>query len=189
MNRKTLALFLVVLSLVGRAVASQPGLVDFTIVDRIQFSVPGDWPVITSKSTSEKTVFAFQVPNPADEGTPDSSDLSIIATDLRTAQDKDAFQTQPRDNSHNAVERKLVEGWDCSSSSAVQNSTRTEYVIWDCRRVIHDCGVFVRVAWPHLPKNSPDYDDQMVKVLTNFLTSVAPFKGLPKSGVLRKPED
>ena len=163
-------------------------LVDFTIVGRVQFSVPADWPVIANKSTSEKTVFAFQIPNAADKGTSDSSNLSIIATDLKSAQDRDAFQKQAPSTNHNAQEKNFVEGWQCSTFSAIQGSTQTEYVIGDCRRLIADCGVSVRIAWPHLPKNPPDYDKQMETVLSRFLTSVGPFKGLPKSGVLRHPE-
>ena len=161
-------------------------MVDFTIVDRVQFSVPADWPVIATKSTSEKTVFAFQIPNAADKGTSDSSNLSIIATDLRTVQGRDAFQKQASGADQNAQGKNLVEGWGCSTFSAIQHSTQAQYVIWDCRRIIADCGVSVRIAWPHLPKNPPDYDKQMEMVLSNFLTSVGPFKGVPKSGVLRR---
>jgi hypothetical protein len=162
--------------------------VDFTIVARVQFSVPADWPVIANKSTSEKTVFAFQIPSTADEGTPDSSNLSIIATDLKSAQDRDAFEKQLTNTNQNAQEMNLVEGWKCSTFSAKQSSTQTEYVIWDCRRVIADCGVSIRLAWPRLPRNPPDYDKQMEIVLSNFLTRVGPYKNLPGSGVLRHPE-
>jgi hypothetical protein len=169
------------------AAAAATDLVDFTIVDRVQFSVPADWPVIANSSTSEKTVFAFQIPNAADKDTSDSSNLSIIATDLRTAKDRQTFQKQAPGTDHNAQERPLVEGWECSTFSAIQHSTQTEYVIWDCRRIVADCGVSVRIAWPHLPKNPPDYDNQMEMVLSNFLNGVGPFKGVPKSGVLRRP--
>ena len=167
------------------AMAAATDVVDFTIVDRLQFSVPGNWPVISSKSSSEKTVFAFQIPNAGDEGTPDSSNLSIIAIDLKTAHDRDAFQKQGASTDHNTQEKRLVEGWGCSTFSAAQRST--QYVIWDCRRIIADCGVSVRMAWPHLSKNPRDYDNQMEMVLSNFLTSVGPFKGVPNSGVLRRP--
>jgi hypothetical protein len=177
--------FLFVTGLLAPAVAAATDVVDFTVVNRLQFSVPGNWKVIASKSTSEKTVFAFQIPNAGDEGTPDSSNLSIIATDLKTAQDRDTFQKQAASSDHSAQEKKLVEGWGCSTFSAMQGST--QYVIWDCRRIIADCGVSVRIAWPHLPKNPPDYDNQMETALSNFLTSVGPFKGVPKSGVLRRP--
>ncbi len=186
MTQKALVLFVLSIAVFATAVAAATDMVDFTIVDRVQFSVPANWTVIANKSTSEKTVFAFQVPNSADEGTSDSSNLSIIATDLKTAQDRDTFQTPPSNTDHNAQEKKLVEGWGCSTFSAVQHSTQTHYVIWDCRRVISDCGVSVRLAWPHLPKNPRDYDSQMEMVLSNFLTNVGPFKGVPKSGVLRR---
>jgi hypothetical protein len=186
-SKKTFVLFAFMTCLLSAATAAATDVVDFTIVDRVQFSVPGDWPVIASKSTSEKTVFAFQIPNAADEGTSDSSNLSIIATDLKTAQDRDAFQNQASGADHNAQEKNLVEGWGCSTFSAIQHSTQAQYIIWDCRRVIADCGISVRLASPHLPKNPSDYDKQMETVLSNFLTSVGPFKGVPKSGVLRHP--
>lgn len=166
------------------ATAGATDMVDFTIVDRVQFSVPANWPVIASKSTSEKTVFAFQIPNAADNGTPDSSNLSIVAKDLSNAQDEETFQKQSSVTDHDAQEKGLAEGWGCSTFSATQRST--QYVIWDCRRVISDCGISVRIAWPQLPKNPPDYDKQMEVVFTNFLRSVGPFKGVPKSGALRR---
>ena len=186
MAQKAFVLFLFVTGLLAPATAAAADVVDFTIVGRVQFSVPANWPVIANKSTDEKTVFAFQIPNAADKCTSDSSNLSIIATDLRTAQDRDAFQKQASSTEHNAQEKKLVDGWGCSTFSAIQHSTQTQYVIWDCRRVIADCGISVRIAWPHLPKNPPDYDKQMETVLADFLTSVGPFKGVPKSGVVRR---
>jgi hypothetical protein len=170
------------------AAAQATDLVDFTIVDRVQFSVPADWPVLASKSTSEKTVFAFQIPNSADTGTSDSSNLSLIATDLKSAQDRDAFQKQAPNANENTQEKNLVEGWKCSTFSAAQDSTQTEYVIWDCRRLVSDSGISVRIAWPHLRNNPSNYDKQMETVLSSFLAHVAPFKGVPKSEVLRHPK-
>ena len=189
MTRKTLVLFVFLAGLVASAVASATDSVDFTIVNGLQFSVPADWPVVANKSTSEKTDLHFQIPNAADKGTPDSSNLRIIATDLRTGQDRDAFQAQMPSTDHSAQEKKLVEGWACSTFSAIQRSTQAQYVIWDCSRIIADCGVSVRIAWPHLPKNPPDYDNQMELVLSNFLTSIRPFKDVPKSRVLRRQVD
>jgi hypothetical protein len=149
-------------------------MVTFTVVDRFQFAAPGNWKVIANKSDEAKTVFAFQIPNAADDGTPDSSNLSIVASYLKNAQDKDAFEKRIANPGHSAEEKKLVEGWRCSSFSAMQKST--QYVDWDCYRVVADCGVFVRIAWPHLPKNPADYDKQMEGALSGFLTSINPSK-------------
>jgi len=56
----------------------------------------------------------------------------------------------------------------------MQRSTR--YVDWYCYRVVADCGVFACVAWPHLPKNPSDYDEQMQTIVSDFLTSIIPSK-------------
>ena len=162
--------------------------VEFSVVERIRFSVPGNWPVIASKSTAEKTIFAFQIPNRADKKTSDSSNLVIVSSNLRNAQEKEDFEKKASTIENNATEQKLVEGWRCSTSTGMQKST--QYVVWDCYRIVADCGVKVRIAWPHLPKNPPDYDRQMEAVLSDFLTSVAPSKPLdPTSkGVLRRNE-
>jgi len=185
--KKAFVLFLSLTAVLVPAIAAPTDMVDFTIVKRFQFSVPADWKVVANKSTAEKTVFAFQIPNPADEGTSDSSNLSVIATELKTPKERDAFQTAPSSTDPNAQEKAIVEGWRCSTFSAMQESTHTQYVIWDCRRLVADSGVSVRLAWPHLQKNPPDYDRQMETILSNFLSGVGPFTGVPKSGVLRRP--
>jgi hypothetical protein len=173
-NART-AFFVLLASL---CVAGATGYVDFTIFDRIKFSVPGDWPVLVSNSGAEKTVFAFQIPNAADEGTSDSSNLSIISSFLKNDRDREDFEKKGSNRDQDAKQRKLVEGWLCGSFSAMQRST--EYVVWDCYRAVGDCGVHVRLAWPHLPKNPTDYDNRMEAVLSDFLTSVGPSKKPPK---------
>jgi hypothetical protein len=173
-TRRLINKSVILLILFGSTSAAASEQVTFTIVDRVQFSVPGDWPVIASKSTAEKTIFAFQIPNAADEGTSDSSNLSIVSSYLKDAKDRNAFEKKASSPASTAQEKKLVDGWRCSSFSAVQKST--QYVDWDCYRVLADCGIFVRIAWPHLPKNPPDYDKQMETVLSDFLTSIGPSK-------------
>jgi hypothetical protein len=66
-------------------------IVVFSIVDRVQFSVPGDWVVIASKSGAKRTTFAFQIKNPADEGTTDSTNLAVNSYYLKDHDAKDAF--------------------------------------------------------------------------------------------------
>ncbi len=160
--------------LVSGSVRAATDYVEFTVVERIKFSVPGNWPVLSSKSTAEKTVFAFQIPNSADKETSDSSNLSITSSYLKDAQDRGAFEKKASSTDNDAQEKKLVDGWRCTSFSSIQKSTQTQYVVWDCHRVIADCGVSVRIAWPHLPKNPTDYDKQMETVLSDFLVSVSP---------------
>lgn len=146
--------------------------VTFTVFRRIQFTVPGDWPVIASKSNADKTVFAFQIPNDADKGTSDSSNIVIVSDYLKNAKAEAAFANKASERNDGAQERKLLDGWGCSTFSAMQKAT--PYVVWDCYDTLGKCGVYVRIAWPHLPKNAPDYDKQMESVLSAFLMSVKP---------------
>ncbi len=178
---------LLVCLLASLAVAAD--YVEFSVVERIRFSVPGDWPVISSKSTPEKTTFAFQIPNRADKKTSDSSNLVIVSSYLSNAREKEDFEKEASTIENNAREQKVVDAWRCQTFAGTQKST--QYVVWDCYRVVADCGVKVRIAWPHLPKNPTDCDKQMETVLSDFLTSVAPAKPAdPTSkGVLRRNEE
>jgi hypothetical protein len=163
--------------LVAATLAAATDKVVFTIVDRVQFSVPGDWPIIASQSTPEKTVFAFQIPNQADEGTADSTNLAIVSSQLKDAKDREEFNKKAATPEHGAVEKTLVDGWVCRSFTAMQG--KTQYVDWDCFRAVADCGIFVRMAWPHLLRNPKDYDKRMESVLSDVLTSVVPSKKSP----------
>lgn len=185
MNFRSQALLLCLIA--SLAVATD--YVEFSVVKRIRFSVPANWPVISSKSTPEKTTFAFQIPNRADKETADSSNLVIVSSYLNNAQEKEDFEKKASTIENNATDQKLVDGWRCQTFTGMQKST--QYVVWDCYRVVADCGVKVRIAWPHLPKNPPDYDKQMETVLSDFLGSVAPSRPVdPTSkGVLRRNEE
>jgi hypothetical protein len=144
--------------------------VAFTIVDRVEFSVPGEWPVLASKSDAVRTTFAFQVPNPADAGTTESTNLMLLSYYLDDSSAKAAFEKKATKQDPKAGEEKIVDDWSCSSFSAAQGSM--PYEIWDCNRIVSGIGVYVRMAWPHLGKNAPDYNKSMVVVLTDFLRSV-----------------
>jgi hypothetical protein len=122
-NVKSLTSLLLHLTLAA-ALALATDQVVFTVVERVQFSVPGDWPVIASKSTPEKTVFAFQIPNRADEGTPDSTNLSIVSSYLKDAKEREAFDRKAATAEHGAVDKTLVNGWVCRSFTAMQDKTQ-----------------------------------------------------------------
>lgn len=146
--------------------------VEFTIFARVRFSVPGDWPVIASKSDKNRTIFAFQVPNSADQNTPDSTNLTVQSFYLNDAESKAVFEKKSAKQDPSTQEQKLVADWECSNFQARQKSTA--YEGWDCHRTVEEVGVYVRVAWPHLPKNPRDYDQQMQTTLADVLAGVAP---------------
>jgi hypothetical protein len=171
---KTIAVSAAFLAFASLAVSALPGAetVTFTVVGRVQFTVPADWVVIASKSDAANTLFAFQIKNPADEHTSDSTNLALTAYDLKNADSKIAFEKRDSNRDPKSQKMELEENWTCTGFSAVQKSTK--YDARDCSRIVSDCGVLVRIAWPHLPKNSPDYDKLMETALIDLLRSVAP---------------
>jgi hypothetical protein len=51
----------------------------FSIYDnQVTFDVPADWVVIQKDSNANVDVVVFQVKNPADEGTPDSTNVAVL---------------------------------------------------------------------------------------------------------------
>ena len=55
----------------------------------------------------------------------------------------------------------------------------TPYTIIDAKTPVVDVVVGVRIAWPLLPQNAPDYDAQMHKLFDSVLESVAGALGRP----------
>jgi hypothetical protein len=61
------------------------------------------------------TGFAFQIPDPAEQGTPDSTNLVIVASDLKQPGAKTAFEKKASDPEQKAQKRKLVDHWDAAA--------------------------------------------------------------------------
>jgi hypothetical protein len=160
--------------LVGLAVALS-GAVDkavFTIFAEVQFAVPADWQVVANKSDPKSTLFAFKIPNPAEEGTPDSTNLVLQSFYLKEPEAKAKFEEKSKPQDPDARKTTVAAHWDCTSFIGKQGST--SYDVWDCHRTVAKAGVYVRLAWPHLSSNPPNYDQQMQATLVDVLTSVGP---------------
>jgi hypothetical protein len=147
-------------------------VVTFAIFGRVQFSVPPNWPVVSSKSGPTKTIFAFQIPNSADKHTPDSTNLAIIAYYLGDADAKAEYEKKKLPQDPKAQPKEITKDWNCTSFEAMQKAT--QYTVVDCSRTVEPCGVYVRLAWPHLKKNAPDYDAKIQATLVEILESVGP---------------
>jgi hypothetical protein len=95
--------------LVGLA-ASLSGAVDkvvFTIYAEIQFAVPADWQVVANKSDTKSTLFAFKIPNPAEEGTPDSTNLVLQSFYLKEPEAKATFEEKSKPQDPGARKRTV----------------------------------------------------------------------------------
>lgn len=156
----------------------------------VAFTVGDNWSVISMQSKTPITAAGFQIPNPADEGTPDSTSLAFNLYDLSTEAGRTAFAAPVKQYSVNEPKIKNFGEWTLYRQEAMQGATR--YTILDARKSnVADVSVSARLAWPHLKSNPKTYDSQMVSVFQAFLESVhgdlGPYVAVPNE-IIRRPE-
>ena len=156
----------------------------------VVFTVADDWLVTSMQSKLPIAAAAFQIPNPADHGTADSTDLAIVLYDSHSKRARSAFASPVKQYGSVPPEIKHVAGWKVYRQEALQGSTR--YTVLDAKRAgIADVLVTVRLAWPHLDSNSTEYDAAMESIFREFLASIRGEIGpyVPHSqGATRRPE-
>lgn len=135
--------------------------------DTVSATVPDGWVIIGSQTKPPKTVVAFQIPNHADEGTPDSSNLSIST--FEPNETNAMQQVLMRHTTPNVVSST---NGDWTVRVYRNKQEQTEYVIRDAVRRYSSFFVMVRLAWPHLKANRPDYDQEMERAFAQVLGSI-----------------
>jgi hypothetical protein len=149
----------------------------------VAFTAVDEWPVVAAQTHLPTAVMAFQIPNSADEGTSDSTNLSLSLYDLDTPQGRKAFAALHTPSGSTPCTASAIDAWDTSCAEARQGNTT--YTIMDARRrEVADVAANVRLAWPHLPSNPGDYDTKMKAAFRDFVLSVHGAKGpyVPREG-------
>ena len=167
MKRTALILAIVSWSLSARAdvelkIITADGFVAFTVKDH--------WPVISMATEPPIMTAVFQLPNVADQGTPDSTNLSIRFFDLGAAAARERFRSVGEPIGSVLPERDAFEGWTVYQQQAKQGDT--EYSIIDAKRDLDTLSVAVRIAWPHLKGNPRGYSDEMQQTFRSVLRSI-----------------
>jgi len=139
----------------------------------VRFAVPGDWAVLSVQSLPPGPTFAFQVPNPADQGTPDSTNISVTIFRLSDKTADGARQVIGKAYGSAPPKISNYKTWTIYTQEASQG--QTAYTIVDG---VHDdnhldTAVAIRLAWPHLRRNAASYDADMQAQLRQLLDSVA----------------
>jgi hypothetical protein len=155
----------------------------------VSFDVDDDWVVGPTQTKTPMALMAFQLPNTADNGTPDSTNLIIVVYDEQSDAARAKYEQVPNQYGEKPT-ADAWNGWTMYRQEAKQG--QTSYTILDAKRsdVGADVMVSVRLAWPHLSGNSPSYDQEMEQRFHAFLESVVGKKGpyVPKDGeVIRRP--
>jgi hypothetical protein len=174
--------------------ASAAADTELTIVTKkgyVAFVAADHWPVLQMETEMPVAVAVFQLPNAADEDTPDSTNLIVQLFERGSEQEKTIYEAPVRQHGADAPAVESFEAWQIYRQTAEQGSTT--YSIWDARKGgVVDVSVSVRLAWPHLPKNAPGYAAEMERTFRTFLQSIRGGLGeyRPREGeVMRRPGD
>jgi hypothetical protein len=152
----------------------------------VQFTVGGEWKVLKLDTKNPTRVALFQLPHPADKGTSDSTNASVVLSELDSPEAASRFNRLRRKYSKGGKSR--AGAWEVFNNDFKQ--ANTNYSGRVAFRDIADVHIAVVFAWPHLSNNPPGYDSEMEHTFRNLLRSVNGALGKypkEKGGVLRHP--
>ena len=183
---------LVTTALVLMAVAATTTAAKLTILTPhgyVQFWAADDWPVVGSQTKLPVAVMGFQIPDSADEGTNDSTNLAVSLYDQNSVKGQEAMKLVGRRYGSAEPTVTRVGEWKVFEQRAFQG--KTEYTILDALRPIADVTASVRLAWPHLAKQGLGHDARMREIFTNTINSfrggLGTYKPQPDE-VVRRPK-
>lgn len=187
MKRIQVILVCVALTWLGTA-AADVELKIITPKGYVAFTVADHWRVLLMETKMPVAAAVFQLPNPADQGTPDSTNLIIQFFERGSEKEKAVYAAPVTQHGSAPPKVSRFKEWKIFRQEALQG--KTMYSIWDAKRDgMADVSVSVRLAWPHLPNNPPGYNDEMEKTFRTFLDYVSGGFGkhTPKKGeVIRR---
>lgn len=136
----------------------------------VAFTVPDEWQVIAMHTKPPISIAAFQIANPADKNTPDSTNLIISLYRPASPKAQAARNDVGRQLGDQPPTIESSKNWTIYRQEAGQGNTR--YSIWDAKSEVADVVVSVRIAWPHLTNNAPGYDQQMEDIFKAVIESI-----------------
>lgn len=138
----------------------------------VAFTAGDDWQVLQMQTEMPVATIVFQLPNPADVGSSDSTNLVIQLFEKGSAAEKSIFASPAQQ--YGAVPPILdsLQGWTIIRQNASRGTTT--YSVWDAKKSgVADVSVSIRLAWPQLATNSPNYAAEMESLFRQFLLSVS----------------
>lgn len=152
------------------------------------FTAGGDWPVVAMQSRLPVAVAAFQIPDPTDAGTSDSTNLAVSLYQPGTPRGDAAMAKN--EAAHASWTKSSKGTWSIAQTEAPQGATF--YTVLDAQAPCGEVVCGVRLAWPHLTAHAKDYDARMRALFEAFLASVAGAKGAypaQPGDMVRRPEN
>ncbi len=131
----------------------------------------GDWAVLNIRGDMPAAGFDFQIPDAADKGTEESSNISIdlYQPDTRPARDAQAQFGKSLEPA-GRPKKETYNGWTVYTQTIV--SKGTPYTVVDAGSHQADVDVIVRLNWPHLPGQPGTNNADMRALLLKTLDSI-----------------
>ena len=105
-------------------------------------------------------------------GTSDSTNLILQLFERGSEKEKTVYEAPVRQYGAKPPVVESFDGWKIYRQEGSQGDT--VYSVWDAKKSgVADVSLSVRLAWPHLPNNSPHYAAEMEKTFRAFLTSIS----------------
>jgi hypothetical protein len=134
----------------------------------ILLRAPGSWQVITQKLDGSQDVVGLRIPNPADLGTSDSANIVAISYDLSQSTNRTAFAEVKNTSASRGQKPSRFGEWSIHTFHEKQGATR--YEIRDAHRGMGErYGLYVRLAFPDLPKTTQQWRQALERDFKTFL--------------------
>ncbi len=171
---------------------SAKGLIEFGIITNkgyVSFAVIEEWKILEVQTKPPITTMLFQIPNSADEGTPDSSNCAVLSFENGEPAAMAGLQGAMKNATENSTNSTYGK-WRLYISSGKQEKTSYQKCI--AVREFQGATVLVVSSWPQLSKNPAAYDEVMGAVFRAVLDSVKCGLGpkpVREGEILRRPPE
>jgi hypothetical protein len=155
------------------AVAEGPG--EYSLNDGVvKFSAPSAWPVIMQKTEGNPQVIAFQVKDPADEGSGEATRVTVTTKQL---DDTNRFQSLVNVDVDKGKQMPEYEKRDSGDPSVLRYVARNDKTRYEYRETWYLNGralVHVRCARPLLDKTTAQWTADYEKGCMQIMQSIKP---------------
>lgn len=139
--------------------------------EKMSVRCPATWVIIAHQPTGTPSdAVAFQILNPAEKDSDDSTNLSVVAFDLQQTDSMLKFTQSLLEHEKQKHPAKEVGEWAVHTWEGKQGDTN--YEIRDCYRTAKPFGIHVRLAIPKMPKTTKEWSDKLEGDFKKLLESI-----------------
>ena len=144
---------------------------------RVAFEQPDDWRTFSRRTGEAGEFVCFQIPNPADVGTPDSANVSVstLSQDGVTLEEFAGYRIAPVTNEPGGIVLETIDGPNPTTDRFVlmrAHQNETAYVIADRFAKRGTFFVHIRAAWPILEGTTEAWQTSFVRHVNQIFSGL-----------------